>query len=422
MALSPLWFIGWRAMVLLVMSVAPWAVPPDVPPPSSADAALGQLLVGSLGVGLLGFMVAHRSRTVRRDPLGWSVAATLVAAVAASAALPTDRTPLGIGMLATAPLAWVVVTLAVLRHAPPRPGVRLGVVALIAVFALGGAVVSWPRIRTREAMWQAAAIAMPRHEGAHLGLVRLLTERRVANGEIRRGLDRCVGAAPAATRCRRARALVALAQGDDSQADSDAARVLERDADDGEMVMVRARVLSTSRQGSDEACNAARRAVELRPDDGAPRVLLALCHDARGSVEPARSALRAAVERGAGGFDLALLETSLALRAGDLSVARRSVLRCLQLRPDDPRARYDLGLIAQREGRYNEAREAYLRALRADTHHRDARYNLALLTRGVGALSEARHHTEALLRAHPGDAEAQRLLLLLAHESGGASH
>ncbi|MDB4931358.1 MAG: hypothetical protein JWM10_3842, partial [Myxococcaceae bacterium] len=109
-------------------------------------------------------------------------------------------------------------------------------------------------------------------------------------------------------------------------------------------------------------------------------------------------------------LDARLLETSLALRAPDVPAARRAALAALALGPDDPRATYNLGVVAQREGRYNEAREAYLKTLRREPRNYAARYNLAVLTKDVGAAGEARHHLEALLRAYPGDRAGTQLL------------
>ena len=49
---SQTWFLAWRALILLLQSLAPWAAPLDVPRPVG-DAAMVQLLVGWLGLTLL---------------------------------------------------------------------------------------------------------------------------------------------------------------------------------------------------------------------------------------------------------------------------------------------------------------------------------------------------------------------------------
>lgn len=90
-------------------------------------------------------------------------------------------------------------------------------------------------------------------------------------------------------------------------------------------------------------------------------------------------------------------------------------MAALALGPDDPRATYNLGVVAQREGRYNEAREAYLKTLRREPRHYSARYNLAVLTKDAGVAGEARHHLELLLRQYPGDRAAVQLLAQLEH-------
>lgn len=114
-----------------------------------------------------------------------------------------------------------------------------------------------------------------------------------------------------------------------------------------------------------------------------------------------------------------MLQSLLALRAGDAATARAGLERVLRGDRGDARAYNTLGLVEQQAGRYNAAREAYLHALRIDRAHYAARYNLAALTFGAGANDEARHHLEALLRDHPDDAAGAALLRQVAGAPGG---
>ena len=134
--------------------------------------------------------------------------------------------------------------------------------------------------------------------------------------------------------------------------------------------------------------------------------------DAKGDAEGARTALRRVLDR-APTLDARLLETTLALRQEDVAGARRAALAAVALAPDDARATYNLGVVAQREGHFNEAREAYLHTLRSDPRSYAARFNLAVLTKDAGALGEARHHLEVLLRQFPGDRAGVQLLAQL---------
>ncbi|MDO9020499.1 MAG: tetratricopeptide repeat protein [Myxococcales bacterium] len=409
---SQAWFLAWRALVLLLQSLAPWAAPLDVPRPAG-DAAMVQLLVGWLGLTLL---VVVCVRALERARLRSLVAAlallTVIAAGVTGYALPRGDLPLGYGVRWMGPLVWLTLLAALRRFAPAswKNSASLGWVMLAVVTAA----LSFARLRTPESMWRSVVARRPDHAEAQVTLARIVGRGPDGAAKALAVLDRCVRQSPRSRPCWTARAQLRVDAGEHGPAALDAQRALALDDDDAASAVLRAVALTRVQPVPPEAEASARRALELAPDDPRASLALAMALDAKGDAEGARAALGRAIAR-APTLDARLLETTLALRQGDVPGARRAVQAALALAPDDPRATYNLGVVAQREGRYNEAREAYLKTLRREARHYAARYNLAVLTKDAGATGEARHHLEALLRAYPGDRAAVQLLARLEH-------
>lgn len=412
MSPSPSWFLAWRALVLLVGSLAPWAAPLDVPTPAG-DAAMGQLLAGWLGLTLLAVLCF---RALERSRLRSAVAAlatlTLLAAAVTAWRLPRGELPLGYGVRWVGPLLWATLLAGARRLAPPswRNAASLGV-AILAVVTAG---LSLPRLRTPETIWRSVVARRPDHADAQVALSRLIGRGPGGADAAARVLDACVRANPRARACWSERARRRYDARDHAASALDAQRALALDDDDASAAVLRAASLTRLQPVPPEAEAAARRAVELAPDDPRATLALALALDAKGDAEGARAALGRSLARSAT-LDARLLETTLALRANDLPAARTAARAAEVLGPNDARAVYNVGLVAQRESRYNEAREAYLRALRLDPRNYSARYNLAVLTKDAGVVGEARHHLELLLRAYPGDRAGVQLLAQLEH-------
>lgn len=409
---SQSWFLAWRALVLLVEALAPWAAPLDVPRPAG-DAAMAQLLAGWLGLTLLAvlcFRGLERSRL--RSPLAALATLTVLAAAVTAWRLPRGELPLGYGVRWVGPLLWATLVVAARRLAPAswKNAATLGA----AMLAVVTGALSSERLRTPEAMWRSVVARRPDHAEAQVALSRIVG--RGADGAARSTavLDRCVRVSPRARACWTERASRRLAARDFAGASEDARRALAIDDDDAPSAVARAAALTRLQPVPAEAEAAARRAVELAPDDPQATLALAIALDAKGDAAGAQAALRRSMSRGAT-LDGRLLETSVALRAGDVAAARTAATAAAAMGPDDARAAYNVGVVAQREGRYNEAREAYLRALRSDPRNYAARLNLAVLTKEAGVLGEARHHLEVLLRAYPGDRTGTQLLAQIEH-------
>lgn len=418
---SQTWFLAWRALVLLVEALAPWATPLDVARPSG-DAAMVQLLAGWLGLTLLVVVCVRALEQTRlRSLLAVLATLTVVAAAVTAAALPRGELPLGYGVRWVGPLLWLTLLAAVRRLAPPTW--KNGATAGWSMLALVTAALSFGRLRSPEAMWRSVVDRRPDHAEAQVILARIVGRQRDGEAKALAVLDRCVRLSPRSRPCWTARAQRHLDAMEYPAAAQDAQRALAIDDDDAPSAVLRAAALTRVQPLPAEAEAAARRAVELAPDDARATLAMAMALDAKGDEEGARAALRRSLAR-APTLDARLLETTLALRSGDVAGARRAVMAALSLGPDDPRATYNLGVVAQREGRYNEAREAYLKTLRREPRHYAARYNLAVLTRDAGVTGEARHHLEVLLRQYPGDRAAVQLLARLEHvdqaPAGGA--
>jgi tetratricopeptide (TPR) repeat protein len=407
---SQTWFVAWRALVLLLESLAPWAAPLDVALPVG-DAAMAQLAAGWLGLTLLVVLcVRALERSRLRSILAWCVTLSVLAAGVTAWSLPRGDLPLGYGVRWMGPLVWFTLLAAVRGFAPPswKSGVTVGWLMLAAVTTA----LSFGRLRTPEAMWRAVVARRPDHAEAQVVLARIVGRERDGAAKARTVLDGCVRLSPRARPCWTARAQLQLDAGDYLRAGQDAQRALAIDDDHAQSAVLRAVALTKLVPVPPEAEAAARRALELAGEDGRAALALALALDAKGDAEGARTALRRVLDR-APTLDARLLETVLALRQADVAGARRAAMAAVALAPDDARATYNLGVVAQREGHFNEAREAYLHTLRIDSRSYAARFNLAVLTRDAGALGEARHHLEVLLRQFPGDRAGVQLLAQL---------
>ncbi|MFO0608752.1 MAG: hypothetical protein U0324_36635 [Polyangiales bacterium] len=404
---SPAWLLGWRFLYALAFALAPWALPPDLPAPATADGVLLRALVGGAALAAVAVRLARalRDRTTAGRRPWWPLAAlaAALAALAAAAALPAASLPLGASCWLVGPLAWASLAgLAADRAPADRRRAALAAVALAGALTYA---VALPRVRSVDALWQATVRAVPGHGAAWRALVARAPDPAAA----RALLDRCVLAAPRAWECSLDRAELALRERDLGAALRHAERVLlARDAHPRASA-IRAMALALRTPVPAEALDIARLAVERDPRSADAHHALALCLDAAGRSPEARGHADTARALG-GGADVALLQSLLALRAGDTAEARRQVEGAIRGATDQARAYFQLGLVEQQAGRYNAAREAYLRSAALAPSGYAARYNLATLTHGVGANDEARHHLEVLLRHHPGDPAALNLL------------
>ena len=400
MELSPAWLLGWRCLYALALALAPWALPLDAPLPDSPDALMLRAFLGWLGVALMvSFAVALARRSdARRWPL---VTGLLAFALALASAwwLPARGLPLGVSVWALGPLVWATlvgaraVTLPRARRAP----------ALAGLMVMGAVTVAFaaPRVRSVEAMWRATTERAPTDAEAWRALVKITAARGDRVGA-RRLLDRCLQSSPRATACALDRAEILLRDRAFAAAARDAATVLATQPESPRANVLRASALARQMPIPSDALEAARKAVEYAPREAEAHYALALCLDAAGRVDEARTHAQTAATLG-GGSDVRLLQSLLALRTGDAAMARSTVEGVLRNAGEDARAWYTLGLVEQQAGHYNAAREAYLHSLRIDRTGYAARYNMATLAMGAGAREEARHHLELLLRDHPGD-------------------
>jgi tetratricopeptide (TPR) repeat protein len=112
-----------------------------------------------------------------------------------------------------------------------------------------------------------------------------------------------------------------------------------------------------------------------------------------------------------GGIDARLLEAKVLITQGEHVKARAPLEAILAEAPNNPHARYNMGLTWQVGPRpnYNHSRSAYLAALDADPGYAAARYNLAILCLEHGIAEEAKHHAEKFYRQFPHDARVKTL-------------
>jgi arylsulfatase A-like enzyme/Flp pilus assembly protein TadD len=189
------------------------------------------------------------------------------------------------------------------------------------------------------------------------------------------------------------------------------------------------------------AVSAARKAYELRPDDGesaaalatylvesgraaeAARVVAPFVAAERPDLDVLTAAGVAEAARGRRSEALALFAKArdtdpsnamvhvnigtVHLLAGDLVAARAAFLEALELDANVARAHNSLGVIASREGREAEAVERWKRAAMLDPSDYQTLFNLGSTLRRQGREAEARPYLEAYLKAAPVALEAR---------------
>lgn len=407
MDLSPLWLLGWRCLHALALALFPWAFPLDAVVPSNVDGVMLRALAGWLGVAALAALTLSLVRARAR----WGFASlTFVAlfagALIAAAKLPTETLPLGVSVWALAPLAWVTVFGLASRVEPAsrRTPLLVGAAVLLAVSGS----LAFSRARSVESMWRATTELAPAHARAWRALASNAAQRG-RRAEAKSLLDRCVRASPSSWECALERAEIARREDDLARLTQSAAAVLAVRPEHPRALTLHALGLAKQSPVPADAMAAARRAIEREPHSADAHYAFALALDAAGRTAEARTHVQAALTLGAG-REVLLLQSLLAVRAGDASAARATVERALREGGNDARAYYTLGVVEQQAGRYNAAREAYLRSLQLDRTGYAARYNLAALAHGAGANEEAKHHLEILLRDHPDDPAAMSML------------
>jgi tetratricopeptide (TPR) repeat protein len=95
--------------------------------------------------------------------------------------------------------------------------------------------------------------------------------------------------------------------------------------------------------------------------------------------------------------------------------AEASLQQMLALKPDDPRALYNLGFVRSTQRRFDEALDFSRRAVEADPHNMPARLNLALVLTQMGRQAEAVPHMEVVADEAPDLHDKVRAHVDIAH-------
>jgi tetratricopeptide (TPR) repeat protein len=149
-----------------------------------------------------------------------------------------------------------------------------------------------------------------------------------------------------------------------------------------------------------------RRAIELNPQDPAPRFNLGVLYQDNGKSSEAKEQYQAVVERhpnyGPAWINLSALQEE----EGDLQAAERSLERALQADKDNPFPVSQKGFLLLTKGRLPEARAAFLETLRRDPAWANGHFGLGKVAEALGDPVQALAHYENCTRHNPTDLEA----------------
>lgn len=145
-------------------------------------------------------------------------------------------------------------------------------------------------------------------------------------------------------------------------------------------------VVGLAFQRMDESANAIehlRRAMELAPEDAAPRLYLGLLYASRQRTEQAKPLLTEALERNPLLDEAHARLGAMALDANDAVLALRHFRAMAALRPDDPAARKQLAQALEFTGAIDEAERVMVAVADGSPRDLDAQYRLGVLYLGL---------------------------------------
>lgn len=402
-----------RAVSLLALAAAPPFISPE-PLPSAmpmAEGAVAAVMLAAVVVAAVRF----RRRVPAHDALAGSalLIAAVVASIACAAVFRGPQAPLGRGVLWVAAPLWA--GLAVIAGAVAERGLgpsfkNKRVAGMAAVLCLGAVLLRSQSVwlfEPKQMWWQ----ALKKDGDNNLAAERILRDvpMRDHRGAINL-LDRCLLLSPGACACLARRAQIGARMGSVEQAIKDGHEAVALCPSDP--VSHTSYIVALAGRDAIEAEVEAKNSIALR-DDPRYHYGLAFAYDRQGKTVEAMEEVKKAVA-GNAGRDASLLLGALAINAGDLETAQKTLAPLVAANANDADALYDLALIDDRNKKYNEARQGYLAALRADPSFLDARYNLVFLTINNGVLEEGKHHARKFAELAPQDPRNAGLAQLIA--------
>lgn len=92
------------------------------------------------------------------------------------------------------------------------------------------------------------------------------------------------------------------------------------------------------------------------------------------------------------------------------NAAIKEFMAVLRLKPDNPDAHHNLGLVYFHQGRIDAAIEEYITAIRIRPEDQDAHYNLGIAYAANGLKQEARREFETALKLNPDFTDARKAI------------
>jgi len=411
----------WRALLLIVISVAPWAAPLETATPSTHVAAVARLLLSLVGLGAL--TLAGKWAWSRWRACGVLVWLAIAASIVASIGYWGARGPLARGVWIEGPLVWIALASLAYRplldrYKPSASGAARGLSGA-ALLALGAANLLSAHARLADPAVLSAAL-LNRDPGNENAAIARADGLRAA-GQLdaaSRVLGDCATARKGSCRCADRAACIALQSGSSQRA----LQLLDGAGAacgwNGSRLGMRAEALMGLAR-MDEAMRDADSALALNGREPHASYARSRVLQVRGDPQQSLIWARRAVDQCHGSVGRIQLGMLL-LQSHDLDQAAEQFDAVLKIDADHAQAIYGRGLVAQGRDRYRDAREDFLRTLQLDPSLSDARYSLALLTYSAGARDEARHHLDKLAAMSPTDPRLPALRSMLSAIGAGA--
>ena len=134
---------------------------------------------------------------------------------------------------------------------------------------------------------------------------------------------------------------------------------------------------------------------------------------AKGKIDEAKKAYEEALRRRPDNLQMAAAYAAMLIDESDLKAAVSVFKTQLEMYPNDPGIRNNLGVVYKRMDNLKNARNAFEQSVNMDPSYTRARLNLATVLKEMGKQKQATFHFQYLIEKFPQSKEAEKARLLL---------